>query len=239
MGKGNESKTAGLALIAVAALALAAAYFGAFGSFGAWARRYEAWQLGSLLGVSILLAAVFGLYHRRETTRLRRETEERQREVAELKREVADLRQAKEALRRNEARYQGVVADLPVALFAVDSEGVFALSEGKGLDALGLEPDKVIGRSIFEAYRDAPQIVENVRLALAGRAFGATVEVGGLAFETRYSPLRENGEFSGVLGVATDVTERKEAEDQLRAAEARYRTLVEQVPAITYTVPGY
>ncbi len=233
MDKGNESKTAGLAMIVVA-VALAAAYFGAFGSFGAGSRGYDAWQLGALLIAAILLAAVFGLYHRRETTRLRRETAERQREVSELERKVADLRQAKEALQRNEARYRRVVADLPVALFAVDDEGVFTLSEGRGLEALGLEPEKVVGRSIFEMHRDAPQIVENVRLALAGKAFDATVEVGGLSFETRYSPLRENGEFSGVLGVATDVTERKEAEDQLRAAEARYRTLVEQVPAITY-----
>ncbi len=236
MGKGKESKAAGLAIIAVVTVALAAAYFGAFESFEAWSRQYEAWQLGQLLVVvaSILLAAVFGLYHRRKTTRLRRESAERQCEVTEFKREVADLRRTKEALRRNEARYRRVVAGLPVALFAVDREGVFTLSEGVGLDALGLEPDKAVGRSIFEVYRDVPEIVENIRLALAGRAFGATVKVGGLAFETRYSPLRENGEFSGVLGVAIDVTERKEAEDRLKAAETRYRTLVEQVPAITY-----
>ena len=234
MGKGKESKTAGLAMIAVAAVALAAAYFGAFGSVGAWFRRYDTWQLGLLLVTVILLAVVFGLYHRHETSRLRRETVERQREVAGLKREAADLRQTRETLHRNEARYGGLVAGLPVALFAVDGAGVFTLSEGRGLDALGLGPKAVVGRSIFEMHRDAPQIVENLRLALAGKAFDATLEVGGLAFETRYSPLLENGEFAGVLGVATDVTERKEAEDRLRAAEARYRTLVEQVPAITY-----
>ena len=67
---------------------------------------------------------------------------------------MSDLRRANEALGRNEARYRGAVAGLPVAVFAVDGEGVFRLAEGAGLDALGLEPDKVVGRSVFDVYRD-------------------------------------------------------------------------------------
>jgi diguanylate cyclase (GGDEF)-like protein/PAS domain S-box-containing protein len=233
MGKGSQHDFVGLAMLVVAGVALVAACLGAFGSFGAWPPGYEAWQLGPLMA-SIALAAALIFYHRRETTRLRRGTTEREREVAKLEDEVSDLRRANEALSRNEARYRGAVAGLPVALFAVDGEGVFTLSEGVGLDALGIEPDKVVGRSIFEVHRDAPRIVHDVSLALAGKAFGTTVEVGGLVFETRYASLRENGEFSGVLGVVTDVTERKQAEDRLREAEARYRTLVEQIPAGVY-----
>jgi PAS domain-containing protein len=176
MGKGNQHDFVDLAMLVVAGVALAAACLGVFGSLGAWSPGYEAWQLGSVMA-SVALVASLIFYHRRETTRLRRGTTEGEREVAKLEDEVSDLRRANEALSRNEARYRGAVAVLPVAVFAVDGEGVFRLAEGAGLDALGFESDKVVGRSIFDAYRDVPRVVENVRLALAGRTFEGVLEV--------------------------------------------------------------
>jgi diguanylate cyclase (GGDEF)-like protein/PAS domain S-box-containing protein len=235
MGKARRltAKSVLATLIAVVAMTLAA-YLGAFESLGAWARQREPGQIGGLLAVFIVLTAALGFYCWRGWARLRRQTTRHEREVGELEHELTKLRRTREALHRDAATYRGVIANLPVALFAVDPEGVFTLTEGAGLDLLGLEPDKVVGRSIFKTYRNSPQVVESVRLALGGQASGAIVEVDGRAFETRYSPLRENGQFSGVLGVAIDVTEHRRAENRMREAEARYRTLVEQIPAITY-----
>lgn len=45
--------------------------------------------------------------------------------------------------------------------------------------------------------------------------------------ETHAVPLRdEHGEVTGLLGITRDVTRRKQAEDESRASEARYRTLL-------------
>jgi PAS domain S-box-containing protein len=236
MGRVRSLTAPGILATLIAAVAMAlTAYLGAFESLGVWIRQLESGQLGGLLAVFVVLTVALGFYGWRARSQLQRETTGHEREVGELELELTKLRHTREALQRSAATYRGVIADLPVALFAVDPEGVFTLAEGMGLDLLGLEPERVIGRSIFERYRNAPQVVECVRLALGGQASGATVEVGGRAFETRYSLLREkNGEFSGVLGVAIDVTARKRAENRLREAEVRYRTLVEQIPAITY-----
>jgi PAS domain S-box-containing protein len=119
-----------------------------------------------------------------------------------------------------EERLHTVVSNAPIVLYALDKEGRFTLSEGKGLEALQVTPSQVVGRSVFEVYREVPQIIENVRRALAGEAFSSTVEVSGLVFESWYAPVYDqNGEINGVIGVATDITERKRVEAELQKAK--------------------
>ncbi|MGH9730385.1 MAG: PAS domain S-box protein, partial [Candidatus Acidiferrales bacterium] len=48
------------------------------------------------------------------------------------------------------------------------------------------------------------------------------------------APLLLQGKLAGIFAVYEEITEQKRSHDQLRAAEARYRQLVEQLPAITY-----
>lgn len=137
-----------------------------------------------------------------------------------LKESYADLEERVAArtkeLGESEQRLRTVVTGAPVVLFALDREGTFVLSEGKGLDALGLGPGEAVGRSAFDMYRDVPQLLDNIRCALAGEEVTSVVELGGSTFESRYSPLRgDDGEVVGLIGVATDISERRRAEESL------------------------
>lgn len=101
-----------------------------------------------------------------------------------------------------------VVSSAPIVLFAFDENGVFTLSEGRGLDALGLKPGEAVGRSVFEMYAEHPRVLEACRRAMAGETLTALLPVGPMAFETRFVPqLDWGGKVTGVLGVATDVTD--------------------------------
>ncbi len=101
-----------------------------------------------------------------------------------------------------------VVGCAPIVLFALDAEGIFTLSEGRGLDILGLKPGEVVGKSVFDLYNDYPVILDSCRRALKGETVRSISPVRGLAFETCYAPqLDWGGKVTGVLGVATDVTE--------------------------------
>jgi len=103
---------------------------------------------------------------------------------------------------------QAVVSNAPLVLFSLDLDGVFTLSEGRGLDALRLKPGQVVGKSIFHLYRDYPAILDSVRRVLKGETIAQLQHIQGLVFEVRYAPMLDwGGKVTGVLGVAVDITD--------------------------------
>jgi two-component system, cell cycle sensor histidine kinase and response regulator CckA len=146
-------------------------------------------------------------------------------------RDVTERVHQEEVLRTSKQRLRTVVAGAPVIFFSLDPRGVFTLAEGKGLLSLGVRPGLLVGKSFFELLGDVPQAVADVRRALAGESVTARVELFGFEFEAQYSPVRErDGTITGVVAVATDITERRRAEDALRRADAASRMLVQQAP---------
>ena len=151
---------------------------------------------------------------------------ELRRSVRDLASVVADRERAETELRQNKNQLQIVAANAPIIMFALDANGVFTLAEGKGLRALGLLPDELVGKSAFDVYANEPQMLKYVQASLAGQTSAFVVEWQGVVFDMRYSPLRDkDGRVVGVSSVATDITEYKRAEDALRENEQRYRRL--------------
>jgi PAS domain S-box-containing protein len=124
-----------------------------------------------------------------------------------------------------------VTAHLPMVLFAINRDGIFTLSDGKGLAALGLKPGQAVGISAFEMYRDVPDVLENLRAAFAGEERSGPNHVGSRVFDVTYSPIfDEHGVVDGVAGVAIDITEQAQAADRLRQTRDTLSAVVDSVP---------
>lgn len=101
-----------------------------------------------------------------------------------------------------------VVAHAPVVLFAFDSDGVFTHCEGRGLEVLGRHSGESVGKSVWDVYAEHSAVLDTCRRALKGETFTAIVPIGQATFEVHYAPqLDWGGKVTGVLGVATDVSE--------------------------------
>jgi PAS domain S-box-containing protein len=135
-------------------------------------------------------------------------------------------------LHASQDRLRAVVSSLPIVLWVMNRDGYVTLAEGSGLEVLEFKPHELVGRSVFDLYRDVPEIITNTRRVLAGDTFTAIVTLGDIVVETWYSPMRDSqGSVTGAMGVSLDVTERTAAEEVVRQSERRLQTIINAEPA--------
>jgi PAS domain S-box-containing protein len=148
-----------------------------------------------------------------------------------------------------EARYQQLVAQNPAVTYTESHHtegGKVTFISPQVEDLLGYPPERALEDRTWWWATVHPEDVERVQRA-NGHAFAAgadfdqvyrmrTADGRWLWVRDKARPVHdEDGQILYWQGFLVDVSEQMEAEGRLRRAEARYRAMVELIPAVTYT----
>ncbi len=175
--------------------------------------------------------------------------------ISNLQEEIKQREIAQEDLRQQKDRVEEIVAErtsqlknanqrlrailnyAPLAIWALDKEGVVTFTDGRGAGKMGFEDGQSVGRTIFDIFKEHPSFLDITRRVLEGDYYSDTIIFGEVSFEVRYQPVVDAvSELAGAIGVAIDVTEQTAAKEALRKSEKQYQELVENINDVLYSV---
>ncbi len=152
--------------------------------------------------------------------------------------DVSKRRQAEEKLRESEELFRSYLEHAPDGVYMSDLGGVFLYGNRKAEEILGYPREELIGKNLLETnILSGNSLNKAVRLLqsnIEGKPTGPD-EIELISKEGRSIPVEINTSVVQrmgqkiVLAFVRDITERRQAEDDLRKSEERYRTILEDI----------
>jgi PAS domain S-box-containing protein len=150
-------------------------------------------------------------------------------------------KQAAEALEESERRYRQIIEEANDPVYTADPEGYFTYANPPTHRLTGYSRVELSGMRYTKLV--APKWVDRVKKfyiqQLENRVRNTILEFPILTrsgeekwIEQKVTLLTESGRVTGFQSNVRDITDRKRAEEALRRSESRYRSLVEDMPAL-------
>ena len=153
-----------------------------------------------------------------------------------LLRDITNRKIAEETLRESEERYRHLVETMNEGLAMADQDYVFTFVNETLCEMLGYSREEMLGRHIVEFVHEDYKDFMQDQIARRQRGEVRSYELDwrakdGQRVYTLISPrgfYDANGQFTGSLGVLTDITDRKRAEEALQRAHADLELRVQE-----------
>jgi len=158
-------------------------------------------------------------------------------------REITDRKEIEAALLESNILFENVIESTGDSIFVKDTQSRYLLLNSTAASIIGLPKSEIIGKKDAELFplEIADMLVENDRRIWQSGIEETLEEVvkdsegNILTFLSTKSPLRDRaGNITGVVGVARDISDRKQAEIALQQSEEKYRCLIEATSQIIW-----
>jgi diguanylate cyclase (GGDEF)-like protein/PAS domain S-box-containing protein len=156
--------------------------------------------------------------------------------------DITELKKTDE-LRRSEKRFRALTQNSSDIVTLLGTDGTIRYQSPSLEGILGYRPEEMLGENAFDYVHpeERGRVQGKFAEGLADPYLRPSAEYrfrhkdGSWRYlESVGSNLLGDPEVGEFVVNSRDITERKRVEEQLRQAEARYRTLVERMPAVTY-----
>lgn len=157
----------------------------------------------------------------------------------------AGLEDEYRSLEESEARFRDLAEMLPALVVEMDTRGTLIYANRYAFELSGYsEQDLRDGMQGLDFFvpEERERASDNIAQVLAGAVLGPQRYLArrkdGSTFPAlvRSAPIVREGQVEGLRAIVLDITGRELAREALEASEARYRTLVEHLPAVVYRV---
>jgi len=148
--------------------------------------------------------------------------------------DITDQKELELQHQRDKWKLENILREFPGAVWTTDTDLRFTSSRGKALERLHLQPDQVVGHTLYEYFATADEKFLPIamhRRALTGERVSYDFRWQGRVYHTVLQPERQGEQVAGVLGFALDVTEQSAERQLLRekmSAEKRLTALVKR-----------
>lgn len=158
-----------------------------------------------------------------------------------LQSEIVERQRVEAALRTQQEFLHNVIDTNPNCIFVKDERGKYTLANQATAVVLGLNITDLIGKTDAEVIANQVvanklldrdwEVIKNLQQKIVAEESFTTPNGDTYWFETIKKPLLSpDGTARQLLGVATDITQRKQVESALRQSEARNRALLNAIP---------
>ncbi len=154
-------------------------------------------------------------------------------ELLALRARVASLEEEVRRLTENTRVVRGLVSETPQAIYAKAPDNRFVLTNKRHSSFIGLSESEILGHSDRDLFGDAADPIDEVtaRVMSTGAPesseFDLVLDGKERSFlETIYRLHAEDGAVLGIGGIATDITDRRALETELRV----FKALADQTP---------
>jgi PAS domain S-box-containing protein len=155
-------------------------------------------------------------------------------EVVAIYQDVTEKKQAEKKLRESEERYRTLTESSPDQIFIVSRDDTLQFVNSRALEQFNRPLNQILGKPRISMFPPEIAMVQGVSLKKVFETGTPlqqeeTIRSGNIItwIDTRFVPLKdETGNVLSVLGIARDITERKQAEEALRESGERYSALL-------------